>query len=466
MACAAPLASASRGSHSDCDLQLLRSASYTNSLRSLYTAPVKTKDWLRPSRWALALCFLLLLLSFCFVWYVKRSCDQLYCISYMDSPGSQCADGTRHPMMQRLSLSDSAELVIENVQVIRGQSTLTALVKLKGRFWNATDQNVYAFIGQPLPDGVSASYALSSDPQYFSDLSYPVRATIQLPHTVDIRVGVMAPQEAAYTPQVYINDPVRADAVGSASHIGVKIDGQLVRIEFPLDEFYRRKGTVVPQSVGITIATARDYVGFIDQVSTNGIAVGETKTDSRRPLPPTAYPSLDYNSHTLKRLSFAQSNGTLRVELETQSPIEDWGQTNLHFFFIAYPPEHTQAAPNDPSKTIVLPYPWLFYCGVYSPHRLTCKASHGTDFTYDSGYSERSNLESPTGTQFRTLGGAKYSLELAPEAVKTMTGGSGQALALLVTIGRDGFGPSSCYGWDCSGMCRLFHRLSRASKSN
>jgi hypothetical protein len=390
-------------------------------------------------------------------WYFERRCGLLSCVSYVDAPAAQCAAGQTG--LRRLPLSDSTELAVEDLQVAREQSTLTALVRLKGRFWNATDQNVYLFVGQPLPEGVTSSYSLSRDTQYAADLPYAVRDAVRLPHGVDIRVGVMAPQASAHTPQVYINDPVRADAVGAASGVAVEADGQVVRLKLPLDEFYRRKGIDVPRRVGVTVATARDYVGFIDQASVAGVAVGETKAGGRGPLPPAVYPAFDYGSHAVKRLTFERAGGAARVELETESPIEDWAQTNLHFFFVPYPPGPSPVAPSDPSGTLVLPHPWSFYCGVYSPNRLTCKASYGSDFTYDSGYSERARLEAPAGTHFGALGGAKYALELTPEAVAKMTGGRGGALALLLTVGRDGFGPTSCYGWDCSSTCRLLRRL-------
>lgn len=106
----------------------------------------------------------------------------------------------------------------------------------------------------------------------------------------------------------------------------------------------------------------------------------------------------------------------------------------------------------------MLPYPWSFYCGVYSPHRLFCKSSAGTDFTYDPGYSERKTLENPEGVRFYTLGGAAYALEIEPEQAKRLRGNA-QGVALLLAAGRDGFGPTSCFGWECSGMCSAVHSV-------
>lgn len=220
-----------------------------------------------------------------------------------------------------------------------------------------------------------------------------------------------------------------------------------------LDEMYRRRQSAVPERVSLTVATARDYVGFVDQLSVAQVADGETKRAGPRAAEPVLYPTLDYDSHMLKGVSLGERGGSVRVEFETAAEIKDWAQTNLNFFFVPYPPAPGAPRPPDPSKTVLLPFAWSFYCGVYSPSRIFCKASGGADFSYDEGYAERSSLEGPKDVSFVALGGARYALELGPESAGKMRGGAG-AFALLVTIGRDGFGPTSAYGWDISRRCQ------------
>lgn len=404
--------------------------------------------------WTLPVGLMLLVTLFGLAWYFEGRCAALDCVFYRGSAGVQCASGASRHEIQRLPISDSSELYLENVEVIREGATAKINVKLKGSFWNDSDQNIYAFIGRPSTEGTGASYSLSSDTQYFSDLSYPVRHAIQLSHSLDIRVGIMAPTQSQYTPQVYITDPVRADLVGSTSHVGVEVDEHVVRIQLPLDEFYGRRGTAVPPQINVTIATARDYVGFVDQITAPAVAIGETKAENRISVAPAVYPHLDYNSHIVKNLRLEQADGGLKVSLEMEQPIEDWAQTNLYFFFVPYPSDNLAAGLRDPSRRLYLPHAWSFYCGVYSPNRIVARTSNGTDFSYDVGYAERSTLEAPEGVRFRALGGATYSLELSPETVeKLMSGKSG--FSLLLTAGRDGFGPTSCYGWNCSGVCNV-----------
>jgi hypothetical protein len=355
-------------------------------------------------------------------------------------------------------LSDARELIIENVGVTRTAASVSFQVNLKGRFWNETDQNLYIFVGRILPDGTQASYALSSDEQYFADLPYQVRSAISLPHSNDIRIGIMAPREAAYTPQIYINDAVHTDFVGREAHIRMELNEHSLRLELPLAEYYERKQMVVPERVSFTLATARDYVGFVDQISVMDVAAGETKNADQKRLAPTLYPTLNYDSHLFKSVTLEESGNSVKVVFEMSAEIQDWAQTNLHFYFVPYPPATAPASLYDPSKTIAMPAPWSFYCGVYSPTRVFCKASNGTDFIYDKGYAERAELAQPTGAQFRVLGTAKYALELTPAAVAKIKADRG-AFALLLMAGRDGFGPTSIYGWSLSKRCNLTRRL-------
>jgi hypothetical protein len=384
-------------------------------------------------------------------------CRALSCVSRGAGPPARCANDPAPQSLARLPLSDARELIIESFGVSRGESSVVLEVGLEGRFWNESDQNLYVFVGRTPPAAAPARYSLSSDEGYVADLPYAVRGGVELPHSNDLRVGVMAPREAAYTPQIYAGDAVRADAVGRDANISMEVNGHLVRLTLPLDELYRRRQAGPPERVSLTLATARDYVGFVDQLSVNDVAVGETKRADRRAGGPTLYPMLDYDSHRPGSVTLGGEEGSVRVEIETASEIRDWAQTNLHFFFVPYPPDNNNPAPRDPSKTVALPYPWSYYCGVYSPSRLFCKASNGSDFTYDEGYAERATLQAE-GVRFRALGGARYVLELAPENADRMRAGR-DAFAVLVTAGRDGFGPTYAYGWSLSRRCSVVRRL-------
>lgn len=392
-------------------------------------------------------------------WSLMRDCWRLYCVLQGGASVAQCADGARDSSAAEATpLSDARDLIIESVEVTRDQSSAVVSVKLGGRFWNETDQNLYLFVGQSPADGAPVTYSLSTDEQYFADISYSVRNSIQLPHSNDLRVGVMSPQESEYTPQIYINDPVRADFVGRDAHVEMSVNGQDVRIKLPLSAYYERKRAGLPKLLSFTVATARDYVGFVDQSSVSNVAVNGSATGDKRPLPAALYPMLDLRSHVVRDVTLRrQDDGSVRIELETESPINDWAQTNLNFFFVPRP-QGSGASPADPSQSFTLPHPWSYYCGVYSPNRLFCKPSQGTDYSYDAGYAERSRLEKPAGVAFRELGGAKYALELSPEIVGQVKSGSAD-FALMLTVGRDGFGPTSCYGCSCSGRCELARLL-------
>lgn len=389
---------------------------------------------------------------------VMRDCWRLYCILHAGSRIAQCTDGARGSTPAALPTSDSGDLIIEKLEVTRDQSWAVVSVKLGGRFWNETDQNLYIFAGQPPPDGAPATYSLSTDEQYFADIPYSIRNSIQLPHGNDLRVGVMSPQEYDYTPQVYLNDPVRADLVGRDAHVEMSINGQEVRLRLPLAEYYERKRARLPGLLSFTVATARDYVGFVDQVSVNNVPANGGGTGDKRPLPPAVYPSLDFHSHVIKDVILRrQDDGSVQIELETAAPINDWAQTNLYFFFMPSP-SGREPAPADPSQSLTLPHPWSYYCGVYSSNLLFCKPSKGSDYSYDLGYAERSRLEKPAGVVFRELGGAKYVLELSSEILEEVKSG-GDDFALMLTVGRDGFGPTSCYGCHCSGRCEFARML-------
>jgi len=356
-----------------------------------------------------------------------------------------------------MRLTDPGELIIKDVVVSRDQYAADVRINLQGHFDNEQDQNIYIFIGEET--AAMTSYSLSSDTQYFKDLSYPVRNTVEFSHRNEIRIGVMSPEISHYSPQVYMKDPVYADLVGKVTNIRLNSSGNEVMLRIPVTDYYKSQGKSVPALLSFTIATARDYVGFIDQITLHNLRLDNTELNAKKTLPPSLYPPLNYDSHVVKRLTAERaSSGGVRIQFETAAEIQDWAQTDLHFFFIPYPAHKRGRGLFDPSHSLGLPFAWSYYCGVYSPNRIFCKASNGTDFTYDTGYAKRTELETPAGITFRALGNARYSLEVDAPIVSIVKD-HGEDFAILMTAGRDGFPPTSCVGWDCSWLCSTLNSL-------
>jgi hypothetical protein len=389
--------------------------------------------------------------------YARRRCRVLYCVAPAGVASVECTDATTRQTIRKIRLTDPRELVIQEVAVTRDHDTARLRITLQGHFDNEQDQNIYVFIGEE--NAAGASYSLSSDTQYFKDVAYPVRNTIQFSHRNEIRLGVMSPEISNYTPQVYIHDPVYADLVGNLTNVRLVSSGNEVSLGIPLADYYQRLGKPVPGSVSFTVASARDYVGFIDEITVNNVAEKETKRETKKTEPPSLYPPLNYDSHIFKRVTIEHSTtGAARIRFTTNAEIQDWAQTDLHFFFVPYPLPPSVRGLSDPSHSLNLPVAWSYYCGVYSPNRIFCKASNGSDFTYDSGYAKRTELALPAGVTFQTLGNAEYSLELEPQIVSLFKGQNDQ-FALLMTAGRDGFAPTSAWGWDCSRLCSALNGL-------
>jgi hypothetical protein len=355
---------------------------------------------------------------------------------------AECAHVAEHQQVQPPSLTGARDLVLTALSATRTSTHLLVKATLQGGFRNAADQNLYLFLGEPGPEGTRTPYALTSDPQYAKDLAYEVRTALELPHRADVRVGVMTPGPAGYSPQVYVRDPLHADVVGPDAGVMLRVDGPTVHLEVPLARYYALKGAEVPAQLAVTLATARDYVGFVDHLSVPALALNETRQASPRAAQPVLYPSLDVRSHRFKRVALREAAGTTTVALETGAPITDWAQTNLQFFFVPLPPERPPQPLKDASGALALPYAWTHYCAVYSPGRIFCKSSRGQDFTYDSAYAERTALERPEGVRFLEDGPARYRLEVPTAALAA----GPQGVALLVAAGRDGFGPTSFYG--------------------
>jgi len=337
--------------------------------------------------------------------------------------------------------SDASELVIEGVRVRRLADALELTITLRGRFWNQADQNVYVFLGSPSVQ--PQRYALSEDPQFFAESAYPIRSAMTLQHTIDLRVGVMSPENAAYSPQVYGSDRAPTIRVGPDAHIALASEAHEVRLRLPVAEYYRGLGQNVPELLAVTVATARDYVGFIDGRTVPNLRIGAEGSADAAPLPPAIYPQIDHASHELVSVALDREGGALAITLQTRAAITDWAQTNIHFFLIAEPPSNSAVRVFDPSHTTSLPYPWSYYCGVYSPGRVYCRSSAGGDFRYDAAYSERRELAAPSGVSFATLGPAKYALFIPDEQLRSL---APSGIAVIVSIGQDGRGPSTWYG--------------------
>lgn len=354
----------------------------------------------------------------------------------------ECAHVAEHQDVRKPELTGARELVLTALSASRTPTHLVVDATLQGAFHNASDQNLYVFMGEPGSEGTRTRYALTADSQYARDVSYALRTALELPHRLDVRVGVMTPTPAGFSPQVYVRDGVHAEVAGPATEVVQRVEGSTVHLEVPLARYYGLKGAEVPRQLSVTVATARDYVGFVDHLSVLGVAQGQTRTAEPRAEPPQLYPSLDARSHRFKAVSLRREGGTTAVTLEMAAPIADWAQTNLQFYFVPLPPSPPPRPLQDASHSRELPYGWARYCAVYSPSRIFCRDSGGKDFTYDLAYAERPSLERPEGVSFREEAPARYVLELPTAAV----GGGKEGVALLLTAGRDGFAATSFYG--------------------
>lgn len=366
----------------------------------------------------------------------------LSCIDDVRVERTDCGEAVARQRTNRPALSDPADLKIERATAKRLGHMLVLGVELAGPFLSEVDQNVYVFAGAA--GSAPSVYRLTGDDAYLSDVGYPVLGSLELPHGYDVRVGVMAPQVSGYTPQVYLEDPVYAHAVGADAGIAQQVDGRLLTITIPLGRHYDERRKPAPERWSVTVATARDYVGFVDQASVLDVGDGETKQAALRQRPAAIYPALNLDAHVFRSASIEAREGGSEIVLETAAPITDWAQTNIHFFFVPVPPYNATFKLPDPSKTASLPYKWSYYCGVYSPRRVFCKASLGSDFTFDKGYAARTALDAPEGVEFRAEPG-RYVLSLDPRIARAARAGR-PAFAVIVSIGRDGFPPTTWLG--------------------
>ncbi|MCP3099277.1 hypothetical protein LZ198_10380 [Myxococcus sp. K15C18031901] len=354
---------------------------------------------------------------------------------------STCLHVTEHQEVTRLELTGARELVLTALSATRTATHVVVEATLQGGFRNAVDQNLYLFLGEPT-DGAPSVYSLTADPQYAADVGYPLRTSLELPHRPDVRVGLMSPHVQGYTPQVYVRDSVKADAVGADTGVVIRVDGARVHVEVPLERYYRLEGAPVPGALSVTLATARDYVGFVDHLSVPALAPGDTRTATARTTEPQLYPSLNARSHRFERVALRRDATTTSVSLEMAAPITDWAQTNLQFFFVPLPPTAPLHVLQDAAHAVDLPYAWSWYCAVYSPHRVFCRASGGNDFRYDTAYAERTELTALPGVHFKQEAPGRYVLECPSAAL----GAGPEGFALMLAAGRDGFAPTTFYG--------------------
>jgi hypothetical protein len=164
-----------------------------------------------------------------------------------------------------------------------------------------------------------------------------------------------------------MKDPVYADLVGKVTNIRLNSSGNEVTLRIPVTDYYKSQGKSVPALLSFTIATARDYVGFIDQISVHNIRIDNTELNAKKTLSPSLYPPLNYDSHVVKRLTAERtSSGAVRIQFETAAEIQDWAQTDLHFFFVPYPAHKRGRGLFDPSHSLGLPFAWSYLCGLFA----------------------------------------------------------------------------------------------------
>jgi len=360
------------------------------------------------------------------------------------SPGTsdvKCPVSARYQSLSRPSLTPARDVMISSMHARRLKDRLVVDARFEGGFRNELDQNAYLFIGEA---ATPSTYALTADARFAEDVGYAVRLNAPLSHRLDIRAGLMAPTVSSYTPQVYLADPRHAAVVGPDTGIAQQVDGRDLHVEIPLDRLYERRATAVPTAIGVTLATARDYVGFIDQRSIASLLAGGEGDAAASSSPPALYPTLDLDSHVFTSVRIARNHAEVSIDLEVKAPIEDWAQTNLQFFFVPLPTR--KADVTDPSRAVQLRYAWSYYCAVYSPHQIFCKRSVGSDFSYDTSYSERTSLAPPPGVRFESRSGRRYVLTVPAENI----GDGPDGFATTLLAGRDGFGPTAVYGLETS----------------
>ncbi|HEU4412506.1 MAG TPA: hypothetical protein VFS43_45105 [Polyangiaceae bacterium] len=365
--------------------------------------------------------------------------EGLRCAIALDGDPGECPDVAGSQASFPLTLSPVRDLAVESARARWAGDDLVVDVRLAGGFTNAADQNLYFFVGGAA--AADAGYTLSDDAGVFEGLGYPVRSGLALPHGRDLRIGVMAPAVQGYTPQIYGADRGPALLTGPEAGASLRSASPDFSAGLPLRAYYARLGKPLPDPLHLTVATARDYVGFVDACS---LVVGAPDAACERREPPAAYPDFDPRSHALRRVAARPDGEGLEVIVETEAPVRDWAQTNVHLFFVPLPATPPLSPSFDPSRRVRLPYAWGFYCGIYSPLRVYCKAGSPADQGYDGAYAERRHLAMPEGVR-ASFEGRETRLRVDGARLREALGTARRA-GLVVMVGRDGFGPTSVYG--------------------
>jgi hypothetical protein len=318
--------------------------------------------------------------------------------------------------------------------------TLDVSVQLRGGFVEAVDQNLYLFVGRAPDASPGASWSLSDDPAFFEGLGYPIRAAVSLPGEPLRRIAILSPRIEAYSPQVYERSRGEASETGPGTPVTLASTGSVFEVTVDLPRLLG-SSAAGDDPLWLTVATARDYVGFVSDVSLPAVRRDGDEVSATPTSPAMHYPSLEPSSHQLVEASIARSGSSLDVAVRTLSPIRDWAQTNVTFYFFSLPAPRLAHPPRDASKSFDLPAGWSFYCAVYSPTRVFCRRADPTTWAYDDSYSERRQLEMPQGIRVDATGSdVRLSLDDAT------TGLAGRDVAVMVMVGRDGFAPSFAYG--------------------
>ncbi len=330
---------------------------------------------------------------------------------------------------------------IERITARRASGALTVDVELGGGFVEAVDQNVYLFLGRAADARAGASWALSEDPAFFENLGYEVRSRVTLPGDPLRRVALLSPRVKSYSPQIYESARGQAYVTGAAAPIALQSSGKSFHVSVELATLLGGSAAA-RDDLWLTVATARDYVGFISEATIGRVTADGTVASSAPTSPSMRYPLLDPDGQKLAGVALARHGPSLDLVVRTVAPVHDWAQTNVNLYFFALPTPMLASRPRDASKAFELPAGWAYYCAIYSPARVFCRRPPLDGWSYDDGYAERARLEVPPGVGVEIAG-----TEVRVSMDTTVTGVLGHGdVGVVVTVGRDGFGPTTIYG--------------------
>lgn len=324
--------------------------------------------------------------------------------------------------------------IIEQVSASHREGRLEVAIDLRGGFTDAVDQNLYIFFGRVADARAGESWSLSDDPAFFEDLGYPVRSSVPLPGPPLRRVAILSPKLEGYSPQIYEARRGQAAITGAAAPVTLENRGNTFRATVGLGQLL---GADPNEDLWVTVATARDYVGFISDATVARVAPGGAST-AKPTTEAMRYPSLNVDAQKLASVALARRGASLELALRTVAPITDWAQTNVSLYFTELPTPALSPRPRDASKHFDLPAGWSFYCAIYSPKRVFCRRPDPATWAYDESYAERPKLETPAGVAVDVNGA---DLRVTVDALAP-----GHDVGVVVEIGRDGFAPTTVYG--------------------